>query len=99
MTDGILVDVKLRDDGKAAKASADVTIDSIWGDVTLCGFRVVHQDGKEPWVAFPKISYKDKDSGEYKNIPIVIPGRKFKHAVSEAVLQKYLEVSADGTPF
>ena len=99
MDNEILVEVRMLEDGKATKAFADVILDTVHGDVTICRFSIVHQDGKKPWVAFPQISYPDRETGKYKNIPIVLPSRKLRHAISEAVIAKYAEECNDGTPF
>ena len=79
----------------SAKASAQVTLTTDYGELTLCRLKIVHQDGKDPWVAYPTIDYKDRESGDYRHLETVKPGVRLKKAISEAVLTKYAELGVE----
>lgn len=95
MSNDMLVEVRLIEGEKAAKASAEVTLQTEGGELTLSRLRVIHQDSKDPWVAYPDIRYKDESSGEYRNLKTIQPGARLKKAISEAVLAKYAELGVE----
>ena len=69
------------------KAFADVTIPSAIGDLMILGFRVIHEDGKHPWVGFPSNSYP-KD-GKIVNKRLLDVSGAAKRAIADAVLREY----------
>lgn len=79
-------------DGDSAKASAQVTLMTDYGELTLCRLKVIHQEGKEPWVAYPTIDFKDRESGDFRHLDIIKPGVRLKKLISEAVLAEYAEL-------
>ncbi len=94
MTNEMLIEV-WPVDSDTAKASAQVTLMTDCGELTLCRLKVVHQDGKNPWVAYPTIDYKDRETGAYRHLETVKPGVRLKKAISEAVLAKYAELGVE----
>jgi len=94
MFDSVLVDLKLLDSDNAAKASADVTFDTAFGELTLSRLRVIDQEGKEVWVAFPDIRYQDRETNEYRSIKVILPSMRLRKAISNAVIDKYAEAIA-----
>ena len=95
MSQSMLVELKMIEGETAVSASADVTFQTEFGELTLSRLKVIHQDGKEPWVALPDIRYKDTQSGEFKNLKVIIPGARLKKAISDAVLTKYAELGVE----
>ena len=57
------------------------------------GLKVIHSDGKDPWVAFPNNRYKDAKTGEYKNYEIIGTSKRLKNKITELVLDKYKQSS------
>ncbi len=92
MPQEMMIEVWPTDGDSAAKASAQVTLMTDYGELTLRRLKVVHQDGKEPWVAYPTIDYKDRETGDYKHLDVVKPGVRLKKLISEAVLTEYAEL-------
>ena len=86
--DNLSIDLRLVDFGSSVKANADVTLGLPEGDLTIKGFRVIQQDGKDPWVAMPTNSYKDK-SGEFKNLKIIEMPRRLKDPICNKILELY----------
>jgi len=84
----------LPDYGNAVKANAEATIQTPQGELTIARFKVIQQGEKPAWVAFPDIRYKDKDTGDYKSLPIVIPSRRLKKIIADAIIEKFAEVHA-----
>jgi hypothetical protein len=95
MSKDILVEVWLTEGESASKASAQVTLTTELGELTLCRLKVVHQDGKDPWVAYPTIDYKDRETGDYRHLDTIKPGVRLKKAISVAVLIKYAELGVE----
>jgi len=95
MSNEMLVEVRPIEGDRAAKAFAEVTLQTEHGELTLSRLRVIHQDGKEPWVAYPDIRYQDNSSGEYRNLKTIQPGARLRKAISEAVLAKYAELGVE----
>ena len=91
----MLVEVRLIDGDTAAKASAEVTLQTEDGELTLSRLRVIHQDGKEPWVAYPTIDYKDRETGNYRHLDTIKPGVRLKKTIQSAVLEKYAELAVE----
>ncbi len=92
----ILVELRMTESEAAHKANANVTLQTDFGELTIIRVKVIHQDGKKPWVALPNIRYRDKSTDEYKNLNILLPGARLKKAISDAVLTKYAE-AGDGS--
>lgn len=95
MPDDMLIEVWLTDSESSAKASGQVTLSTDHGELTLCRLKVIHQDGKDPWVAYPRIDYKDRETGDYRHLEVIRPGVRLKKAISEAVLAKYAELGVE----
>jgi DNA-binding cell septation regulator SpoVG len=77
--------------GDSLKAFADVTLCLAEGDFTLKGFRVIHQSGKEAWVAFPETSYT-KD-GKQVNKRIVEASKALNKKICDLILEEYGKLS------
>jgi DNA-binding cell septation regulator SpoVG len=84
----ILIDIRRVDFNNSVKANVEVTLILEEGDLTMKGFKVIHQEGKKPWVALPTTSYKDQ-TGEYKNFKIVEMSRRLYEQISKAILDQY----------
>ncbi len=95
MSNEMLVDVRLIEGDKAAKASAEVTLQTEGGELTLSRLRVIHQDGKDPWVAYPTIDFKDRESGNFRHLEVIKPGVRLKKTIQSAVLAKYAELGVE----
>ncbi len=94
MSSEITVELKTVSGQKSRKARASVTLDTDLGELTIAQISVIHQDGKEPWVALPTIDFEDKQNpGKYVRLDTVLPGHRLKKAISDAVLAKYRELS------
>ncbi len=98
MTNEIVVELKVVSDQKSRKSKATVTLDTTNGELTLDHLSVIHQDGKSPWVAYPTIDFPDRETGEYRHLNVIIPGRRLKKAISDAVLAKYNMLSESDVP-
>ena len=98
MAEKLMVGLRIVDNMDPVKALAEITIPTEFGELTIVRIKVIHQNGKEPWVALPDIRFKDS-SGEYRSVPIVIPGRRLKSTISETVLSKYREGLENDPPF
>lgn len=88
----LLVEVRLIDGDSAAKAYAEVTLQTEQGELTLSRLKVIHQDGKEPWVAYPTIDYKDRESGDFRHLDVIKPGVRLKKTIQNEILEKYAEL-------
>ena len=99
MPNEMVTEVRLIKGDSVVKASAEVTLQTDHGELTLSKLKVIQQDGKEPWVAYPKIQYQDKATGEMRYIKTMIPGVRLKNAVSESVLANYAKALGNETPF
>jgi len=95
MSQNLLIDVRLIEGDNAVKASAEVTLQTEYGELTLSRLRVIHQYGKDPWVAYPTIDFKDRDTGDYRHLDIIKPGVRLKRAIQNAVLAKYTEFGVE----
>ncbi len=89
MDNEIIVELRQIEDNKFSKAKAEITLQTPFGEITITRMRVVHQDGKDPWVAFPEIPYQPKDSSEKRYLKVILPSKRLRAAISEAVLNKY----------
>jgi len=95
MSNEMLIEVRLIEGDKATRASAEVTLQTECGELTLSRLRVIHQDGKNPWVAYPTIDFKDRESGEYRHLDVIRPGVRLKKTIQSAVLAKYAELGVE----
>jgi hypothetical protein len=73
------------------QAFADLTIRAEAGEVTVKGFRVVHQKGKDAWVALPQTSYL-KDGKTINKTVLELP-KVLESRVKEAILLGYEEIA------
>ncbi len=99
MESQIVVDLRLVKDQKVTKALGSIIIPTAYGDLTILKLRVIHQDGKEAWVALPQIDYKDKQTGDPKHARVLELSARLNKAVSETVLAKYRELLGSALPF
>jgi hypothetical protein len=78
---------KLTDAKGPLKAFASIRL----GPITINGCRIVHQDGKKPWVSMPQEEDKKVKEGEPKKYhPIVfIEDKVLMKAVEDAVIAVY----------
>lgn len=51
--------------------------------------RIVHEQGKRPWVSLPQETYEDKETGKKKYSPIVEIPDEWKSRIQELVLSEY----------
>ena len=93
----MFVEVSPFDGDSAAKAGAEITFETEFGDLTISRFKIIHQDGKNAWVAFPNIRYQDEKSGEYRTLQIIIPSRRLRRIITDQILSKYREITANGS--
>lgn len=95
MLNEIAVELRIVDDQKSTRATANVTFDTSHGELTIARIRVIHKEDKEPWISFPDISFPDREnSGKYVHLDIVKPGARLKKAISDAVLEEYEKAAA-----
>lgn len=87
----LLVELRKTEGETAAKASADVTLQTDFGELTIARIKVIHQVGKKPWIAMPDIRYRDSETDEYKSLKVILPGARLKKIISDAILEKYAE--------
>ena len=99
MEDEIIVEIRSIETEGAAKANVQVTLQTANGELTLCRFRIIHEEGKDPWLAYPRISYKPKDSNEYRNLKILLPSKRLEQAIRDAVIEKYSNMKTEKAPF
>ena len=85
-----VVEVTKTDFG-SLKAFADLTVRSEAGEVTAKGFRVIHQQGKSPWVALPQTSYI-KDGKTINKSVLELP-KVLESRVKEAILLGYEQLA------
>ncbi len=97
MDNEIIVEVRTTDSEKATKALAEVTLSLDIGELTISRVKVIHLDGKSPWVVLPDLSFKDEKTGEYRHLPIIIPSRRLMKQISEKVLVQYNAVMGNGS--
>jgi hypothetical protein len=83
----IHVDLMLRDAG-SMRATADVSIPTPWGPLTVSGVKVISKDGKNPWVGFPSKEYTGRDGSKKYQKLIELP-KPLQRVVSERVLSEY----------
>ena len=95
----VIIELRLLDNQKSAKAIGNVTLVTDLGDATILGIRVIHQDGKEPWVAFPQLEYESKTTGKRERKNVIDLGRRLDKTIKDAVLEKYKELSTNNVPF
>ena len=82
------VTLKKLENSKQVKAIVSVTVMSEQGEFTINGFKVIHQDGKEPWVAMPENRWHDS-KGEFRNYQIVEAGKRFHRFITDIILKEY----------
>ena len=100
MNPEITVELRTVSDQGPRKAKVTVTLDTSHGELTLSQLSIIHQEGKPPWVAYPDISFPDKEqSGKYVHLDIITPGRRLKKAIGDAVLANYRELAESNEPF
>ncbi len=95
MNQDLITEVWLKEGDQAIKATAEVTFQTDFGELTLSHIKIIHQDGKAPWVAFPDIRYKDAESDNFKSIKVIIPGARLKKMLTDAILAKYVEANVE----
>ena len=84
----IKVDLMLRESG-SMKATADVTLQTVSGPVTLLGFKVIGQEPGKLWVSLPAKEYLKGGKRCFRKVVVFSgPG---KAAVTQAVLKAFEE--------
>jgi len=83
----ILVTLMLRDAG-SMRATAEVTIQTALGALTVSGFKVIEKEPGKPWVGMPSKEYVGKD-GTKKYQKLLEMPKALLRAVTEAVLAEY----------
>jgi hypothetical protein len=76
-------------DDKTVKASGDIVLQFSLGELTIRKVKVIHQDGKHPWVKLPEIRYLDQKSEEWKSISVLVPSRQLRKHITDEVLKVY----------
>jgi|GEM_PF-3011323 len=84
---GISVEIRLINNAKGLKASANITLPAEIGEITLKGFRVIEKEPGKPWVGFPQESYQ-KD-GEWKHVPFLEVSPRAKRLIADSILEAY----------
>lgn len=75
---------------KGLKAFVDVTFDDF---LTIRGFRIIHQEGKDPWVGFPQLTYQQGENTKYKDILDVSDNTR--REIEDKVLEEYKKLLED----
>lgn len=99
MDNNIIVEIRPNDTGTAFKASAEVTLMTAFGEISLSRLRVIHQDGKEPWVSYPEISFIPKNSDITCYMKIILPSKRLDQEIKKAVLDKYYQLKTEADQF
>jgi DNA-binding cell septation regulator SpoVG len=99
MATELTIELRLLENQKSGKAVGSVTIATDLGEVTILGVKVIHQDGKEPWVALPQVEWETKDTKEKRRKDIVNLSHRLDKTIKDAILAKYAEISQNGSPF
>jgi len=74
------------------KGSLKAFVDVIDNDgLILKGLRVIHEEGKDPWVGFPQTSYQKNGKPKYVDI-IVLPS-ELKEELCNLTLEAYKKKS------
>jgi len=60
-------------------------VDLKLNDIEIRGFRIIREDGKDPWVSVPQVSYKDNE-GKIKYFNMIGVSRGAKDLITEKVL-------------
>jgi DNA-binding cell septation regulator SpoVG len=79
-------------DSGSLKAAVEVTLETEVGPITLQGFKVIHEDGKGPWVSVPTREYVRDDSKHYQKL--VDLSKPAARAIFGAILEAYAEQQA-----
>lgn len=87
MNEQVQVTLMLRDNG-SLRATAEVSIPTPWGPLTVEGVKVIEKDANKPWVAFPSKEYAAKDGTKKYQKLLELP-KPLQRAVSEVVLNEY----------
>lgn len=95
----IIIELRPLENQKSAKAIGSVTLATDQGDLTILGVKVIHQDGKSPWVAIPQIEYLTKDTKEKKHKDVVSMSHRLDKTIKDGVLTKYRELVGGNVPF
>jgi DNA-binding cell septation regulator SpoVG len=84
---GIMVELRTVENMGKLKAFADVIVTTELGDIVIKSFRVVQDEGKEPWVGFPQIPIQK--NGKIVYLPLLEISRGLKHSLQEMILEEY----------
>lgn len=82
----MIIEMRRYESGKL-KAFVDLTLFTSYGELTLKGFRIIQDEQRGPWVAFPSHVY-EKD-GNRVNKPLIEMSRSMRRTVTEAVLDQF----------
>jgi DNA-binding cell septation regulator SpoVG len=85
MSGNIFVEIRNQTKIGAVKAYADIRISFPDGSLDIHGFPVVVQDGKPPWVAFPK----KPGTTHGRFFPIVEADGKLREQIIDAILDAF----------
>lgn len=99
MNNDIIVEIRPSKTSSALKAMAEVTVQTALGELTISKLKIIHEEGKDAWVAYPDITYKPKGSDDYRRLKIVLPSKRLDQAIKDAVLEKYSTMKFEDVPF
>ncbi|MCB2229878.1 SpoVG family protein [bacterium] len=99
MSENVIVEVRKKENLGSLKATAEVTLQTSHGELTISKIKIIHQEGKEPWIAYPDISYKPKGSDEYRILKVFIPSKRLDQVIKQAILDKYSTFKTDAGAF
>ena len=80
-----ILDMKLTNGRGNLRAFIDIKVD----DTILRSYRVIHEDGKRPWVGGPQISYKNPMDGQITYLTVVTFPKEVQQLISAAILDGY----------
>lgn len=81
-----VTDIRAVNGGGTLKALAAVSMDTNLGTIEIKDFKVIHQEGKKPWVSAPQAKWEDNDGEtKYKNLIELPP--ELKKEVSKKILE------------
>lgn len=88
--DVMVTDIRLIDGNCSLKASVDIWV----GGITIRGFKIVHEKGKDRWISAPEFSWVDQTTGKVKYKAVVECSKLLKDKIDEVIFEAYDGVAA-----
>ncbi len=85
------ITIKLFQDTGSLKAFADITMDTKFGEITIHRFKVLQEDDKRPWVAFPQVAYDKLFQTHYW--PLITVSKRLERRIKRLILNEYRKAS------